>query len=72
MWTDDINMHEFDCGDVCRMIKIRKSTPPNDLFAEIGIVPFVFSNFRFSYYSYFLLFILFYERNKKANANTNA
>lgn len=48
MWTDDINMHEFDCGDVCRMIKIRKSTPPNDLFAEIGIVPFVFSNFRFS------------------------
>ena len=72
MWTDDINMHEFDCGDVCRIIKIRKSTPANDLFAEIGIVPFVFSNFRFSYYSYFFLFILFYERNKKANANTNA
>lgn len=72
MWTDDINMHEFDCGDVCRMIKIRKSMPPNDLFAEIGTVPFVFSNLRFSYYSYFFLFILFYERNKKANANTNA
>ena len=29
MWTDYINMHEFDCGDMCRMIKIMMSIPPN-------------------------------------------
>ena len=34
MWTDYINMHEFDCGDMCRMIKIMMSIPPNTGWIE--------------------------------------
>ena len=29
MWTDYINMNEFDYGDMCRMIKIMMRIPPN-------------------------------------------
>ena len=34
VWTDYINMHGFDCGDMCRMIKIMMSIPPNTGWIE--------------------------------------
>ena len=34
MWTDYINMNEFDYGDMCRMIKIMMRIPPNTGWIE--------------------------------------
>ena len=34
MWTDFINMNEFDYGDMCRMIKIMMRIPPNTGWIE--------------------------------------
>ena len=34
VWTDYINMHGFDFGDMCRMIKIMMSIPPNTGWIE--------------------------------------
>ena len=34
MWTDYINMHGFDYGNMCRMIKIMMRIPPNTGWIE--------------------------------------